>query len=373
MIYFDNAATSYPKPKGVGEAVLHTIREKGGNPGRGGHSLSLAAAEIVYEARKAVATFIGAKEEENVIFTLNATYALNLVLQARKTSGCHILISDMEHNAVRRPVLQLVDEGAATYSIFSHEGNILENIHSHMKPGDNILVCSHVSNVNGYRFPLEEIAKWCLENSIYFIVDASQSLGHIPFDVECIPCDALCAPAHKGLMGIQGCGLLYLKSKEPLTQVISGGSGADSLSSGMPLYLPDRYEAGTLPTPAIASLCASIDFIDSIGVENIESHIQKLSLFLHKYLNERKEIELFSHPESQIIAFRIQNRGSEEVAKRLNDFGICVRGGLHCAPLAHQTLGTTDGGLVRLSPGFFNTLDECEIFLDCLDMILERT
>ena len=372
MIYFDNAATSYPKPPGVVEEVLRVIREKGGNPGRSGHHLSLAASEVVYDTRRAVATFIGAEEEENIIFTQNATYALNLVLQARCTNGCHIIISDMEHNAARRPVLQLVESGIATLSIFSHHGNILENLDRLLKDGDNILVCSHVSNVNGYQFPLEDISRWCLENKVYLIVDASQSLGHIPFQISSIPCDALCAPAHKGLMGIQGCGILYLKSKVPLRQVIAGGSGADSLSPYMPLYLPDRYEAGTLPTPAIASLHASLHFIQEIGLQKIEAHIESLSLFLHKYLGELRGVTLFSHPDSQIIAFRVAGRGSEEIAMCLNEYGICVRGGHHCAPLAHMTLGTTDGGLVRLSPGYFNTISECEIFLDCLDMILKE-
>ena len=369
MIYFDNAATSFPKPKGVADEVLHTILERGGNPGRGGHDISLAAAEVIYEARRAVISFLGGDEEENVVFTQNATYAINTILRARARRGSHIIMSDMEHNAVRRPVLQLAREGIATYSIFSTEGVVIENILPCLKPGDNILICTHVSNVNGMVLPLDKISRLCLENKVFFIVDASQSLGHIPYDISHLPCDALCAPGHKGLMGIQGCGILYIKDKEPLNQVFSGGSGADSLSPHMPLHLPDRYEAGTLPTPAIAGLLAGIRFINEVGIETIASHIQALSHFLYRELKNHPHFELFSKADSQILAFRIKGKGSEEVARRLNNYGICVRGGHHCAPLAHQTLGTTDGGLVRVSPGFFSSMEECVFLLECLDHI----
>lgn len=372
MIYLDNAATSFPKPPSVLEAICQTITARGGNPGRGGHQLSLAAAEVIYKTRQAVATFLNAKGEEHIVFTQNATHAINTILFARATPNCHIIISCMEHNSVRRPVLQLVREGLATCSVFSPAGDILDNIRACLKPSDNILICSHVSNVNGYEFPVAKIARWCQENKVFFILDASQSLGHMPFDLEVVPCDALCAPGHKGLLGMQGSGILYIRDMDGLKQVFSGGSGADSLSPLMPAYLPDRFEAGTLSTPAIASLEAGIAFLNQVGLREIEKHEKAISLFLHHHLSLMQGIKLYSSPKSSIVAFSVDGMGSEGVATQLDAYDICVRGGHHCAPLAHMTLGTIEGGIVRVSPGISNTHEEAEVFLDCMECILKE-
>lgn len=363
MIYLDNAATSYPKPECVTEQVVRVITECGGNPGRSGHRLSLAASEVVFRTRSAVAKHIGAKSEENIIFTQNATYAINTILRAKIKAGSHVLLSDMEHNSVWRPIWRLAQDGLITYSLFSHEGDICRNIQEKLTRKTDILICTHISNVNGFVFPLEEISSFCRARGIYMIVDASQSIGHRAVTVDKIDCDALCAPGHKGLYGIQGSGFFYVREAQGLKDVFQGGSGAHSLSPEMPDYLPDRFEAGTLSTPAIASLGAGIAWVEAQGVENIENREQSFSRRLHEYLSDLPNVILYSKPESGIVAFNIAGVPADEVAERLDGFGICVRGGYHCSPLAHRALGTPEGGLVRISAGAFNTMGEAEVTL----------
>jgi cysteine desulfurase family protein len=372
MIYLDNAATSYPKPECVGETVTHALRDWGGNPGRSGHRLSLAASEAIYRSRVAVASLLHAANEENVIFTQNATYAINTILRARVKPGSHILISDMEHNSVRRPVYRLCEDGLITYDIFSHTGNICENISHAITPHTDMLICTHISNVNGFIFPVEEIARLCRQKGIYMVLDASQSIGHRSVTVDRIDCDAVCAPGHKGLYGIQGSGFLYVRNAEGLRDVFQGGSGAHSLSPRMPEYLPDRFEAGTLPTPAIASLHAGIGWIEKRGIDTIEAQEKSFSARLHAYLSELPEITLYSAPDTGIVAFNISGIPSERVADLLDHHGICVRGGLHCSPLAHRSLGTSDSGIVRISAGAFTSLEEADLVRHHLDAIIRE-
>lgn len=373
MIYLDNAATSFPKPQEVVQAVLRAFDEIGGNPGRSGHRLSLAAAEAVYDARVTVARHIGATDETHIVFFPNATYAINTVLRARVRPGNHILISDLEHNSVRRPVLHLGKEGHyTTYSIFSHKGDVLENIRREIRPNTAILICTHVSNVFGTTLPIEEIGALCREKGIFFIVDASQSMGHRALDVERIDCDALCAPGHKGLLGMQGSGFLYVRGADGLIDTYQGGSGSNSMSPYMPEELPDKLEPGTLSTPAILSLAAGIRWIEEHGLDEIEAKEQELSRRYHERLGNMKGVTLLSIPQSGIIAFRVDGMTSEEVAAQLDRVAICVRGGYHCAPLAHQARGTLDGGVIRLSCGVFNSFGEVEVFSHQMEQLIKN-
>ncbi len=361
MIYLDNAATSYPKPQALIPALEQYLTHAAGNPGRSGHILSIAAAEEVYSTREAVASFIHAASLENVIFTQNATHALNIIIRARVCPGDHILISDLEHNSVFRPVWRLAKDNIISYSVFSHHGDILENIREQIKPHTKILICTHVSNVTGFSMPIEEIIQLCHAHGIYTIIDASQSLGHQRLHVQTLNCDALCAPGHKGLLGLQGSGFLYVKDKSGLTDVFQGGSGADSLSPSMPSYLPDKFEAGTLPTPAILSMKIGIRLLNEIGIDAVRHHEIKLSRLMHRHIGEIPQAILYSVPNSGIVAFNLKGLSSEQVASELNERGICVRSGYHCAPLAHKSLGTLDSGIVRLSIGTFNSMGEIEI------------
>ncbi len=355
MIYLDNAATSYPKPVCVGWELLRGLHVYPGNPGRSGHKLSVAAAECVYRTRCLIRDLLHAETEEQIVFSQNATFAINTILRARLEPGMHILTSDMEHNAVYRPLHRLAEDGLITYSVFPHLGLTEETLEKMLTPATKMLICTHISNVTGAVLPAETIARFCRRNGIYFILDASQSLGHREVNVQNIPCDALCAPGHKGLLGIQGAGILYLRNGDGVRDVFQGGSGTDSLSPQMPAYLPDRLEPGTLSTPAIGALGASVEWLMKHGIEKIEEKERTFTKDMHHLLRAIPGVELYSEATSGITAFRLRGESSDETAAALDAVGVCVRGGLHCAPLAHHTLGTLDTGLVRLSCGPFST------------------
>lgn len=361
MIYLDNAATSYPKPLCVTREILRSLMVYPGNPGRSGHRLSLAAAERVYRTRCAIRDLLHAEAEEQIVFSQNATFAINTILRAKLTPGMHVLISDMEHNAVVRPLHRLAEDGVITYSVFPHEHLSEETLEKSITPSTGMLICTHISNVTGAVLPVETITGFCRKNHIYCILDASQSLGHREVDVRRIPCDALCAPGHKGLLGLQGSGILYLRNGDGVRDVFQGGSGADSLSPKMPPYLPDRLEPGTLSTPAIGALGASVEWLLKRGIASVEDRELRFTTHMHALLRSIPEVELYSEASSGIAAFRLSGESSDETATALDAAGICVRGGLHCAPLAHRTLGTLDTGLVRLSCGPFNTLSQANV------------
>ena len=374
IIYLDNAATSYPKPPSVLREVERCLRDYCGNPGRSGHVLSLEASDAIYTARTRVASLIGADKPENVIFTQNATYALHIALESRLRAGDHVLISDLSHNSVYRPVYHAAQNGRITYSVFSHFPDPLAAYKAEIqRKKPTVCICTHVGNVTGVRLPIEEIGAICANEGIYFIVDASQSMGHRPVSLKEIPCDVLCAAGHKGLFGIQGSAFLYLKSADGLKEVFHGGSGSESASPLMPSYLPDRYEAGTLPTPAIVSLSEGIRFLQYIGVQSVCEKEAELSSTLRTELQNMKRVAL-TESGGGIVAFSVQNICSEEICESLSDRLICVRGGLHCAPLTHRALGTEKTGLVRVSFGWFNTQRDIKLLVDALyDIIKNRS
>ncbi len=366
MIYLDNAATSYPKPKCVQDAVTRCFADWGGNPGRSGHSLALSTASAIYSAREAVAAFLGAQGVEQVIFTSNATHAINLVLRAHIKKGEHILISDLEHNAVYRPLWRMQEDDLITFSLFSHKGDILENIRNACTPETGCIVCTHVSNVNGFVFPIKEIGDFCQKSGIFFIVDASQSVGHFTLSLNDFYCDALFASGHKGMMGIQGGGVLYLRSSDGLTDVFQGGSGVDSHLPTMPEYLPDRFEVGTIATPAIVSMGAGVRWLTHCTINHVHKHIVGYNDMLYMALKNIEGVRLCSEKGSCILSFSIDNTTSEEVAYRLDQKGIAVRGGLHCAPLAHISLGSYPHGVVRVSPSVFSSFKNIPFLIDAI-------
>lgn len=371
-IYFDQAATSYPKPPAVMAAVKRALRDAGGNPGRSGHRLSVAAAEGIYETREAVASLFSSPYPEGVIFTCNATYALNLVITGYAMTGGHILLSDMEHNAVRRPVLAAAERYGCHYEIYPTGGDTAAEIKKRIRADTVLVAANHASNICGRVLPAEAIGETCRKAGVPFLLDASQSAGHLPIDVEKMGIDVLCAPAHKGLYGIQGCGFAVFRAPSALAPLVTGGSGVSSLAPEMPETLPERYEAGTLPTPAIFALNEGIRAVCKSGIERVAAHTGRLERRLTSLLSDIPGVRVILPDEhgSGILSFVCDGFSPEEIAARLDEKEIAVRAGLHCAPLAHQTLGTLPGGTVRVSVGMTNTEKECELFAARLREIL---
>ena len=380
MIYLDNAATSFPKPPIVVREAVRCITTYCGNPGRGGHSLSLAAAKKVFECRSQISELVGGTDPEGIVFTQNTTHALNLVIKGLLKKGDHVIISDMEHNSVLRPVAKLCDEGIIEYSVFptrtlekrNSPTLICAGIARRIKPNTRAVICSHTSNVCSMSLPLKSIGEFCKKHGLYFIVDAAQSAGHLPIDMEKMCIDALCAPAHKALYGLQGAGFAALSPSlsSSLATLTEGGNGVNSFELLMPESSPERYEAGTLPTPSIAGLCEGIKYIRSIGLDAIREHESELYRYARELLLNTKGVTVYA-PEhvGSVILFNKEGKSSEELARALNGYGICTRGGYHCSPLAHKVLGTDEGGAVRASFGIFNKKSEIDFLAKALNEI----
>ncbi len=374
MIYLDNAATSFPKPASVVRAVRHAIEEIGGNPGRGGHKMAIAAAEEVYRARIKVAEMLRISDEEKIVFVPNATFGLNLSIYTHMCEGCHVLLSDMEHNAVFRPIRRLAAEGRITYSVYHGGDGIAEELTRLRRKNTRLLLCNAVSNVTGRHARLKDVIAWARENDVRLIVDGSQMIGHEPLPKELSEIDCFCAPGHKGLFGIQGGGFVYLRMAEEYPPFLCGGSGVDSRAESMPNHLPERYEAGTLSVPAIASLSAGIDFIKTIGEEYIRESEGYLSQRCAEMISDINGICIKAEDDFQggVLSFTHRMLSPDFIAERLDRDGICVRAGLHCAPLAHRRIGTESaGGTVRVSFSVFSTENDIEAFYRSLRRIAE--
>lgn len=381
MIYLDNAATSFPKPPCVTEEMARCMRQYCGNPGRGSHRLAMEAAEKIFECRTAISSFFGSNNPENVIFTMNATMALNIAIKGLLRQGDHVLISDMEHNAVLRPVHRLAQKGKITYDVFPSMAErsdasgvrICAGIARLIKPQTRMLICSHASNICSYRAPLEEIGAFCKRHRILFVVDAAQSAGHFPIDIEKMQIDALCAPGHKGLLGPQGSGFLIFGEGIVAETLMEGGSGYHSLDADMPTEAPERYEAGTLSTPAIVGLGAGLGEVKRMGMEALSHHIESLNQRLQNQLLELPGITVYTpHHVGSVLLFNIDGMAADRVGSELDRLGFGVRAGFHCAALGHSTLGTPQGGAVRVSPGIFNTRAHIDAFSSAVEMIARR-
>lgn len=365
MIYLDNAATSFPKPRTVSSEVYNCINSYCGNPGRGTYSLSLKAAEKVYECRELVAKLLGCNCAENIIFTLNTTHAINMLLKGFLHKGDHIIISDMEHNSVYRPIYNLFQKGIIEYDIFHTNGNSHQSICSSIlkliKENTKMIMCIHSSNVCSMTMPLKDIANLCHKQNILFAVDAAQSAGHYDIDMLNQNIDAICIPGHKGLLGPQGCGILALNSKIMLETLVEGGNGVNSLDLNMPDFSPERYESGTMAVPAISGLYEGIKAIQQIGLFNIRMHSQMLFKSTYDMLSSIKGVKIYS-PENvgNVLLFNVCDIPADLVAQKLSNYDICVRSGFHCSPLAHKTLQTPYYGAVRVSFGIYNTISDIE-------------
>jgi len=377
MIYFDNAATSWPKPEEVLAGMMEFMKKSGGNPGRGGHRLSSAAGEVVYRCRAAIASHFGG-QPENVVFTANTTHALNLALKGLAPRGCHVVMSDLEHNSVCRPVYSLAKNGGS-FGLFHGLGSdeeILSSLAAAVRPDTRIVIATAASNICSAWLPVSKIGRFCRERGLIYIVDAAQCAGCRSFHMDRDGIDVLCAPGHKGLYGPQGSGFaLFSRRISPpaLRTLMEGGSGTNSAERNMPDVLPERLEAGTLAVPCIAGLHFGLSFVERVGIEHIAAHERAICRRLEEILDFLPGITLFNPPNRQggIVLFNADGIPPEETAARLDEQGICVRAGLHCSPLAHKTLQTGPAGAVRISAGVFNRMAEADGFYRVMRDILK--
>lgn len=368
MIYLDNSATTYPKPPQVRQAVARALGELGANPGRGGYPMSQRTAQAVYRCRSLAAEFFGAPGPECVVFQPSCTQALNLVLKGALKQGDHVVVSDLEHNAVMRPLTALSARGV-TYTLAKtvpgDNDATLDAFRQAMGPRTKLVVCTQASNVFGFRLPVERVAALCHQYGAKLCVDAAQSAGLVPIHLQRDGIDYLCCAGHKGLYGPMGVGLLLLRDPaDSLTPLVEGGTGTQSRSLAQPEDSPERYESGTLNVPGIAGLEAGLLFVRRQGPQTLCQKELALLARLHRQLARLPGVELYTgEPRAPyflpVLSFNLRGMESEAVGERLGQAGIAVRCGLHCAPLAHQKLGTQQG-TVRVSPSAFTRREEID-------------
>lgn len=373
MIYLDNGATSYPKPRNVLAAASQAMKNLSFNSGRGGYKQSVSAAEKIFNVRNKIGDMFGF-EPQNIAFTKNCTEALNFAIKGSVKKGDHVIISSLEHNAVWRVISKLSKDNIIDFDIadFSYdEDECAFNFEKLIKPNTALIVCMSASNVFGVVFPTKKIGAVAVKYNIRFIVDGAQSAGLIPLNANKDHFDILCAPGHKCLFGPMGTGFMAVKEGSVLNTIEEGGTGSNSLEPEQPDFMPDRFEVGTLNNSGIISLGAGIDYIKYRGMENIYNHEMRTARFLYDGIRQNDRAELYTpRPEyykfAPIISFNYKDYSSEKTAALLADNDIAVRAGYHCSPLAHKFFGTLNRGTVRLCPSVFTSQRDCEVFLNTL-------
>lgn len=377
MIYFDNGATTFPKPRTVVNAVDRALRYYGANPGRSGHNMSLKASEIMYDCRKNAAELFNADSPEKIIFTYNCTAALNYVIKGILKEGDHAVISSLEHNAVLRPLENLKENGVE-YSIADYspdDEETINNFRNAIRPNTKLVICTHASNVFGVRLPVERIAALCRIHGVLFCVDAAQTAGVVPISLKDSCIDYLCTAGHKGLYGPMGTGILVINSETLPESLIQGGTGSFSSDRKQPAILPDRYESGTPNLPGIAGLNEGIKFVMKKTERGIERQETRLAVRLYNKLKNIPGVVLYTDsPEAHrcvpVISFNIEGLDSEETSEILDKrFNIAVRAGLHCAPLAHEFFGTQGSGTVRAVLSVFSNFEQVDYFASSIRTI----
>lgn len=378
-IYLDHAATSFPKPPSVGQKMIEVLDHIGANPGRSDHRLARKASQIVQETREKIARLFSIPQGERIIFTHNATAALNLGLKGLLSPGDHVVTSSMEHNSVIRPLRSLEERGVKLSIIpCTPEGYLnLSALKKSLSRKTKLIVLTHASNVTGMIFPIAEIGQFAHSRGIFFMVDAAQTAGLISINVEKMSIDLLACPGHKSLYGPQGTGFLYVSKEINLKPLLEGGTGTESESDRQPTTMPFALESGTLNTPGIAGLGAGISFIMKEGLEKIWRKESKLVANLLEGLKKIPGMKIYGSLKVEervpVVSFNLDSINPGQLAYLLDEvYDIAVRSGLHCAPHAHQTLGTFPYGAVRASLGFFNTEKEIENFLKALRKIAQR-
>lgn len=381
-IYLDNASTSFPKAPTVATAMSDYITNRGININRGSYALAYDVEDIIYTTRQRLNTLFNGHDPSHVIFTQNVTMSLNMVIKGLLKAGDHVLVSSMEHNAVMRPLTQLLDKDITFDTIpCDSTGSIqMKSIEPLIRPNTVALIINHASNVCGTIQPLESIGPICKAHNLQFIVDAAQTAGVIPIDVKACHIDALCFTGHKGLLGPQGIGGIILTKEmaQTLIPLIAGGTGSFSHLETMPTHMPDAFEAGTLNLPGIIGLNEGLSYIESQGMENIHNHELALTQAFLEGLQSIDVVNIIGKQDTQdrttVVSITIDSMDPASIAYELEStYHIMTRVGLHCAPRAHQTLGTYPEGTVRFSFGYANTHKDVESALSALHRILKNT
>lgn len=381
VIYLDNAATTFPKPPQVYRAWTEAMRSFGANPGRGGYAFSAQTSEEVYKSRLSCAELFGA-EPENTVFTLNCTQALNFAIKGIAGRKPHFVISDVEHNAVLRPVHSCAAGSGGSYSIFESsddEDITLSRAERAIRRDTVAVICTAASNVTGKRLPIQRLAELCSRKGVPFIVDAAQGAGVLPLNVG-NGVSFICAAGHKGLYGPMGTGLLISDGRYPLNTIIEGGTGSASESPVQPDFTPDRFESGTINTAGAIALGAGAQFVREKTPAAILRHELEMCRRFCTGARNIDGVKLYTDMNAQnlslyapVVSFNVRDKHSSEVSQMLGERGFCLRGGLHCAPMAHKKLGTLESGTVRFSPSVFTTAAEVEALLRELRRISDST
>jgi cysteine desulfurase family protein len=376
LIYLDNASTSHPKPESVYRSMDEVVRLSA-NPGRGGHRQTLKLDRLVFETREAVADLFGVRDSSRIVFTANATMAINIALFGLLTAGDRVVTSSMEHNAVTRPLRALQERGVQVVKVGADRSGYVDLDalrRACLAAPTRMVVLNHCSNVTGTLQPIEELGLWCRQHNLLFMVDGSQSAGSFPLNLDALAIDLFAAPGHKGLLGPQGTGFLYLRQGVQPAPLLYGGTGGNSHADMMPEQLPERLESGTMNTPGLAGLKAGVEFIREIGQDRICLREQQLVNRLLNGLRALPGIEVYgpvgADRHGAAVSFNMAGLDPAEVGFRLDhEFSISVRVGLHCAPDAHRTIGTYPRGTVRVSPSYLTGEDEIDRLLLALDKI----
>ncbi|MGJ9385305.1 aminotransferase class V-fold PLP-dependent enzyme [Salipaludibacillus sp. CF4.18] len=377
MIYLDQAASSFPKPASVAQAMADAVNTYGANPGRSGHQLSRQASFIIEETRSELKDMFQAPSVERIIFTSNATTALNQAIAGLSwEKGDHVITTVLEHNSVRRPLERLRTEIGINVDYIGLEGNWTEEISKKITKQTKLVVVTHGSNVTGQILPIQEIGQLVSEYDALFCVDGSQTAGILPISMKEMRIDMLAVPGHKALLGPQGVGVLLVGTKVELKPLYVGGTGSQSEKPEQPCLWPIGWESGTMNTPGIAGLLKGILEVQSKGITDIHEHEKQLTSKLIQGLKKIDSITVYGPEEGEdrlgVVSFQLDSIDSHEIAIILdNHYQIAVRAGLHCSPMIHQKYQTTTGGLVRVSVGIYNTENEIIKFLEAMKEIKE--
>ncbi|GAB2717142.1 aminotransferase class V-fold PLP-dependent enzyme [Paenibacillus thermoaerophilus] len=380
FIYLDNAATSWPKAPGVKEAVVRAIEEQSANPGRGNHQMAVTASRVLFDARKKLAKLFQIRNPNDIHFTLNTTMGLNMAIKGLLKPGDHVVCTSVEHNSVRRPLeyLKRTIGLELTYVETDEQGRLdVAKVARSIKSNTKLVVATHSSNLLGSIVPIEEIGAITRKRGVYFLVDAAQSAGSVAIDVEKMGIDLLAFPGHKGLLGPQGTGGLYIHPEVDLEPLIHGGTGSQSEAVDQPQVRPDRYESGTPNTPGIAGLAVGVEYVLERGVADIHRHERELAVRMMEGLRGLSGIRLLGPDAGEdrtgIVSFASERIDSSELAFILDQsFGIAVRSGYHCTPLAHETAGTSKTGAVRASVGPFSTKEDADALVAAVTEIVKH-
>ena len=366
MIYFDNAATTGKKPRSVVLAVNNALTNFSANPGRSGHDLSVKCANAVYNTRDKISQFFGADGPENVVFTLNCTHSINIVLKGILRKGDHVIVSNLEHNAVMRP-LKKIGVNFDMVKVYRDDEQTLEELRRKIKVNTKLVLITGASNVTGKTLPIEEIGNICKKRGVYFCVDGAQIAGVVPINMQKMNIDYLCIAPHKGLYAPMGIGILICRKPIENT-IIEGGTGTSSIDFFQPDILPEKLESGTVNMAGILGISAGIDFVKKTGIENIRKHEFELFKRLYSgiYINDNINVyadnpDIFSY--APVLSFNFKGINSSKAVQVLSENGVALRGGLHCAPTAHKAIETLPGGTVRASFSVFNNLQEVDMLI----------